>query len=262
MREEQLYQHFKFEERFFVKRIVDLANRVEQQYVMETTEYLDPRQVAIIRSIVGQYDLNLFVSSDYYPMEYAKVIISPEYYELDESDFEISLVDIHYNAKFAQLNHAQIMGTLLNQLGIKRHLIGDILISEGRAQVFVDKGIVSYLIANTEKIARVGVTLREIALDQLMVPQVDSKQKVVLSTSLRLDKIIAEVLSISRTNSLSLIESGKVKLNYALTTNTSQILEIDDLISVRGFGRFKVLENQGFTKNGKHKLLIETIIHK
>lgn len=185
MRKEQLYQHFRPEERFFVERVGDLATRVEQQYVIETTEFLDPRQVAIVRSIVGQYDLNLFVSSDYYQMEYAKVIVAPNYYLLNQSDFEMSLIDIRYNGKFAHLNHAQIMGTLLNQLGIKRHLIGDILVSEGRAQVFVDRSMSTYLIANTEKIAKVGVALKEVSLEQLIVPEIDSKQYLILSSSLR-----------------------------------------------------------------------------
>jgi len=50
-----------------------------------------------------------------------------------------------------------------------------------------------------------------------------------------------------------LISGKHVKMNYAVNDNPSQQVGLEDLISVRRFGRFKVLRENGLSKNGKHK---------
>lgn len=261
MGKEHLYQHFRTEEGYLVDHLLDLIARVETFYAFEITEFLNPRQVAIARSLVANSGLKCFVSSDYLPSEYARVIIAPHYYECDWSDFQISLVAISYNGKFNQLSHAQILGTLLNQLGLKRQMLGDILVASGQAQVFVDRSMVSYLLNHVTRIARVTVSLTEVPPFDNIVPTLDSHRQVILTSSLRLDKVVAEVLRLSRSKVLRLIETEKVKLNYAVTTKASDQLFMGDMVSIRGFGRFKLLDDDGLTKKDKHKLVIERLIH-
>lgn len=79
---------------------------------------------------------------------------------------------------------------------------------------------------------------------------------------MRLDKILATVLKLSRTQAAQLIGTGKVKLNYQLIDKTATVLQVGDLVSVRGFGRFSILSDNGITKNGKLKLTIDKMIHK
>ena len=49
-------------------------------------------------------------------MEYAKVIVSPDYYQLDPSDFDLALLEMVYASKFHHLTHSQVLGTIVHQL--------------------------------------------------------------------------------------------------------------------------------------------------
>ena len=113
--------------------------RVEETYAYSLTDFLNPRQVDIAKSILGNRGLRYFVSSDYYPAEYARILVAPDYYELNLENFELALLEVNYNSKFNQLTHAQIMGALLHKLGVKRTIIGDILVEQGYAQLLVTK---------------------------------------------------------------------------------------------------------------------------
>ena len=113
-----LYQHFRPDEYDFIEKIDDLARRVEETYAYALTDFLNPRQVDIAKSVIGNRGLHYFVSSDYYPAEYARLIVAPDYYEFNPEDFELTLLEVNYNSKFNQLTHSQIMGTLLHKLGI------------------------------------------------------------------------------------------------------------------------------------------------
>ncbi|MGT2738895.1 RNA-binding protein [Streptococcus pantholopis] len=262
MTDKAILQHFKPDEYQFIEKATDLMAKALDTYSLQLSEFLDPRQVFILKSIVGQTELNCFVSSDYYPMEYARVIIAPDYYVFDFLDFQISLFEIVYNSKFNQLTHAQIMGSLLHRLGIRRTVIGDIVVEPGRAQLMVDRSMAAYFLTNVTKIAKVTVKLKETSFDNLIHSQQESEETDILVSSMRLDKIIAAVLKISRSQVLKLVEADKVKVNYALAGKSSDLLKTDDLVSVRGFGRFTLVKENGRSKSGKHKLTVTKMIHK
>lgn len=46
-------------------------------------------------------------------------------------DFNFSLIEIKYNVKFNYFIYVKIMGILLNYLGVKWLILGDILVEEG-----------------------------------------------------------------------------------------------------------------------------------
>ncbi|MCC9701760.1 RNA-binding protein, partial [Streptococcus agalactiae] len=166
-----------------------------------------------------------------------------------------------YNAKFNHLTHAKIMGTLLNYLGVKRSILGDILVEEGCAQVLVDSQMTNHLVHSVTKIGTASVQLAEVPLSKLLTPKQDIQKLTVIASSLRLDKILATILKISRTQSTKLIEADKVKVNYATVNRVSEQLVEGDLISVRGYGRFTLNHNLGLTKNQKYKLEVDKMIH-
>ena len=257
-----LYQHFSHEDREFIDRSLELLQRVQDTYAFETTSFLNPHQVSILKNIGKQYDVQVFASSDYFPSELAKVLVAPSYYQLNMDDFELSLLEISYASKFYKINHSQIMGTLLNQLGIERKTFGDILVIEDRAQIFVDKKLAQYFIDNVLKISKSPVKLQEVELEEQLFEQKVTVTKDILVSSLRLDKLVASIFKLSRSQAVQLISAKHVKLNYAVSDKPDQQIELDDLISVRRFGRAKVLSENGFSKNGKHKLTVELLSSK
>ncbi|MCR8967974.1 YlmH family RNA-binding protein [Streptococcus zalophi] len=261
---DSLFQHFRRDEKLFLEKIEELIQKVEDSYYIQVTEFLDPRQVYIAKILLTTRKTIFYVSSDYYAMEYARIIISPPspYYEFDFSDFGISLLNISYNDKFNQLTHAQILGTLLHTLGIKRTVIGDIIIKKGQAQLLLDSKMVSYFKNNIHKIGRTSVILSEDSLDHLIQTDDSDETVDILTTSLRVDKVISSVLKISRNEALALITSDKVKINYMIVNKAFYTISATDIISVRGYGRFIIASDNGLSKQKKHKLTIIRKVHK
>ncbi|HER4405375.1 TPA: RNA-binding protein, partial [Streptococcus pyogenes] len=58
----KIYQHFHQEEYPFIDRMSDMINRVEDYYLLEVTEFLNPREVMILKSLIALTDLKMFVS--------------------------------------------------------------------------------------------------------------------------------------------------------------------------------------------------------
>lgn len=262
MTKQDIYQHFRAEEQEVIEKTYDLIKQVEDTYSFCVTEFLNPRQITVMKSILGQTKLQVYQSSDFISSENARLLIAPAYYELNIADFHFSLLEINYNSKFNQLTHSQILGTLINRLGIERYLLGDIIVQENRAQVFIEKTMVSYLNAQVTKIGKATVVFEEIPFERQITSQSHIKEMNVLVSSMRLDKIIAAVLKLSRRKANQLIESEKVKLNYLVQPKVSHLIDIGDLISVRGYGRFTISRDNGLSKGGKHKLIIDRITHK
>ena len=75
-------------------------------------------------------------------------------------------------------------------------------------------------------------------------------------SELRLDTVISAVYNISRQRSKQLIESGKVKVNWTETLRPDFMLDLLDIVSIRGFGRIQIQGLEGTTKKEKVRLLL------
>lgn len=261
-KEKDILQHFHPDEYPFIEKIRDIIQKVDQKYALHVTDFLNPRQIDITKNLVAHSGLVCFSSSDSYGSEYGRLIIAPDYYQLEKDDFEIALIEINYNSKFNQLKHSQILGTLINELGIKRSLIGDILVEDGYAQLMICRHLLDYFLGNVTRIARTSVNLKEIDMSHLILKATEASSVDVMVSSLRIDRLMASVLKIPRNQAIKLVESEKVTVNYRHISKASELLEIGDLVSVRGFGRFRLVENNGLTKNGKYKLTLSKTLHK
>ena len=255
-----IFQHFTLEERDFVEKMIDACHQVEESYSYYLTAFLNPREEEILQSLAGYFHLQLHSSRQFLETEFVRVILAPDYYLLEEEDFELMALEILYPRKFHQLTHSQMLGTLLHQLGIKRDYIGDILLGEEQTFVILDRRFGELAQRSLSKISRVPVSWKVAVLSQVPAKtSQDVKSQQVLLSSLRLDKVVATAFHLSRSNALKLIESGQVKLDYKEVKQAGKVLEVGQLVSVRGFGRVRLKEFLGFSKQGKLKLDIDII---
>lgn len=258
--DKQIMQHFAKEEREFVEKIMDMCQQVEDTYSYRLTHFLHPRQDDIVSKIADYYQLQTLSSRDFLPTEHSRVIIAPSYYEIDTQDFRLTALDLSFSRKFHTLSHSQVLGTFLNQLGIKREYLGDIIVNEEQLLVFLDEKFGQIAQQSITKIARVPVKVREVSwLSVQLLNQQDWHSKDVLVSSLRLDKLVAVAFNLSRSTANKLIEAGHVKLDYLQSDQPSRTVEIGQLISVRKYGRIRLNEFLGFSKQGKIKLKIDIV---
>lgn len=250
-----IYQHFREDEQPFIEQVIDWVLQVENQYAPYLTNFLNPRQLFIVQSVIGQYDTILYQSfGGYEEAEQQRVLIYPPYYEPTTEDFEITLFEINYPTKFAELSHGQIMGTVLGT-GISRGNLGDILTDGERWQFLIDTTMKDFILINLERVGRVNVNLEEEAFENIVEATDKWKMEEVVVSSLRLDVVLARALNLSRNRAKTLINDQKIKMNWVEVDRPDIDVEEHDILSIRGFGRVKIGPQLGTTR--KDNLVLE-----
>lgn len=179
--------------------------------------------------------------------------------EIIKEFFPISTIQVApAHEKFAEnLSHRDYLGAILN-LGIDRGKIGDILIEEKNAYIFIEDTLVDYLCNNLTKVRHTNVYCNRVTTSFSYTQKFKEISGTV--SSVRLDSLIALAFRESRSSMVSLISSGKVFVNGRHITSNSYILKHEDIISVRGKGKFLFKEEQGMTKKGKIKVVLKKYI--
>ncbi len=253
---EEVYQHFRKEERLFIDLVESWKNDCMEQYSPILTKFLDPRQQFIVESILGQNDeIDFQFEGGYLAAERKRCLIYPNYYTPNFDDFECQVIEIKYPQKFAELGHGRILGSLMG-LGMERELFGDIISDGDRWQCFYVQEIDAYLKQQFDKVGNVKIRLEDAKYTDIITPK---DQWTILTTtvsSLRLDVVIASVFNISRQRTKQLIEANKVKVNWSLQERSDFTLDVLDIISIRGFGRIQIRNIIGKTKKDKIRLEI------
>lgn len=254
---EHLIQHFRKDEQAFIEQAIGWQREVEDRYAPKLTDFLDPRQRFIVESITSQSeDLKVFAEGVFEQPERQRLLIAPSYLAPVSEDFQITIFTINYPTKFVQLKHPDVLGALLS-LGLERSKYGDIRVTENTIQFAVAAEIADYIRANLTSIGKVKVHAEEVAAGvKLIQLEEEWVEKNCTVSSMRLDVVLATIINISRQKSQSLITSGKVKVNWTVRENTSFELQEGDILSVRGFGRMKVIMTEGRTKKDKIRLQV------
>ena len=251
---ENVYQHFRPEERPFIDAVGDWLEQVESQYAPYLTNFLDPRQAYILETLTRENsDLKFMFFGGYEQAERCRCMIYPKYFEPSKDDFEIITIEIKYPQKFTELSHGKVLGTFMSA-GMKRDYFGDIISDGERWQVFLARETSNYIESQITKIGRVTVHLEEKPYTEIIVPKDSWSEENATASSLRLDVIISTVYNISRQRSKQLVETGKVKVNWSVNERSDYLLDLLDVISIRGFGRIQIQSIEGKTKKEKIRL--------
>lgn len=249
-----IYQHFRPEERDYIDQVLNWKDYVETNYSPKLTDFLDPREQHILKMLIGEHgDVNYKLFGGTPDVERKRALIFPDYLPVTEDEFQISLFEIQYPAKFVTIEHRQVLGTLMS-LGLKRGKFGDILTKDGKCQFFAAKEISDYIKSNVETIGRAGVKLIETDIENAIPTKELLMESDLTVSSLRLDTVISGIYHVSRQKSQLFIQQGLVKVNWTLTENPSFECGVGDMLSVRGYGRAKVLAIEGKTKKEKWRI--------
>ncbi|MDN4523497.1 RNA-binding protein [Fictibacillus fluitans] len=249
-----IYQHFRKEEYSFIDQVMQWKDEAEERYSVKLTDFLDPREQDIAQSIIGkdsEASLSFWGGSSF--SERKRALIYPSYFQPEPKDFEVSILEVRYPAKFVSIEHRDVLGSLMN-LGIKREKFGDILQNGERLQFVAAEEISDYLLLNVDRIGKAGVKLERVAESDLIESTESYEIREGTVSSLRLDVVLSEIYNLSRSKVNPLIQSAKVKVNWRVTEEVSFPVEAGDYLSVRGFGRSKLMAIEGKTKKDKWRI--------
>ena len=256
-----VYQHFRKEEQPFIDSIFDIIDQVDRQYLVKFTDFLDPREQHIFKSIVGQDErFQLLPFSDQQQMERRMLALAPVYEQLNHADFPICLLEASYPVKFIEIRHSDVLGAFTS-LGLNRRKLGDITIDHetGIIQLYVTKDISDYVRHQLTQIKKATVTFAEVNLATFLDSKETWKTTETTVSSLRLDLLVKTIYRLSRTESKEMIQKKLVKVNFKVVEDPSFSLAVGDLISVRRKGRSQLLAINGQTKKDKMKITYQSL---
>ena len=167
-------------------------------------------------------------------------------------NFPIGAVTFLYR-KADEIRHRDFLGSLM-ALGLTRESVGDILIESGRAVAFVTEEIKDYVIAQTDKIGRVGVVCKPGFSLPLPVSDTLAEFSDTVSSA-RLDCVVSALGGFSRSAAAEKIAGGLVTVNSELCEKTTKIISSGDILSIRGKGKFIIVSLDERTK--KNRIVIK-----
>lgn len=149
------------------------------------------------------------------------------------------------------LEHREILGTLFS-LNITSELFGDIIIKDNHYYIYVLKQIAAYIKNNLLKIKNTNIELKETKLETLKDYKKEYEKIEIITSSLRIDTIIARLIQTSRANVIEKMKNKEIILNYDLLKNNSYQLKENDVFSIRHHGKYKYIKTINQTKNNNY----------
>lgn len=253
-------QHFRADETGIIDKINGMILTAHSQYRPVLSDFLNPRELYIARTLVNrQDDVKMASNGGYEGAEMQRAIFYPDYYQPRMADFNLQLFIIDYPAKFAELHHRQVMGTLIGD-GLERSAFGDILHDNQNWQVIIKQEIDDFVLKQVDRIGRNHIRMKTASFDEIIRPEDDYEDSQISVSSLRLDTIISSAFHYSRNRSKDLIKHGDVRVNWKTEERPDYELAVNDMVSVRHAGRFKIVDNTGKNKKQHWRLQLAIIV--
>ena len=245
------------EETRLANRFAELSDRAAARGVYTRTDFLNLAQQTLLEQTVRRgaaVHVTLCGGADYAERRIA--VFGTEADCGFPYEPELTLLRISPRSeKFGEaLSHRDVLGALLS-LGVQREKLGDIFLDGKTAYVVALDTVAPFLTENLTRVRHTDVTCGAVdALPEgLAAPP---EPQTVLSTSERLDCIVAAVYNMSRASARALFEQEKVFVNGAARTSPADPVRPGDIVSVRGTGRFLYHGAAGETKKGRLKISV------
>ena len=230
-----------------------LINNVLGKHEEVLTDFLDPGERDILKKI-AQTEVCLQSFGGYANAEKKRVFITEDWDTIAPSSYQITVFNVEYPQKFACLSHSAILGSLANA-GIETSTFGDIITDgNGRWQFFAKSELKDFFQHEITYIGKTKVRIRPSLNQKVIIIDDESEMLNAIVSSLRLDAVLASITHESRQQIKANISNNLVKLNWHSVKDFNIMVDEDDVLSLRHFGRCKITDIST-TRKGKHKVV-------
>ena len=248
------------EELMLQKRLIELSKIAYQRGIVTYSDFLNLNELNILHTTPKQEFFSCYeVFGGYEFSERQMVSFIPDALCF-EKEYPITVLKIApVQKKFSeQLSHRDYLGAIMN-LGIERSKIGDIILEEDSAILFVHRSLKDFITEELSRIRHTTVLVKEIE-EECVFTQPNTKEVKGTVASLRLDSLLALAFAPSRSKLIAYIEGGKVFVNGKLIVSNGYQIKENDIVSVRGLGRFQFKECLSETKKGRYYVALDLYI--
>ncbi len=265
-KQEILKKYTKEEDRLLIAKVLDKMEFAKSKNKITNTDFLDLYQKNLVQKLLNSIKCEnylFFGGNDqaerelviFYPEKLEKQFVEKNYNNIMQI-IEIILP----NELQGSYTHRDYLGGLM-KLGIKREKIGDIIVFNEGANIIVLNEILDFVNSNITSLTRFSKSLIQTKkIEELHKQEIKTEEIQIIVSSLRLDNIVSELAKTSRTKAGEVINSGRVFVNFENVIKDSKTLKEADIITIRGKGRFKILEVMGNTKKGRFIIKVEKYV--
>ena len=259
------------EQKPFFAKLDDLVDRSDYG-VVGGTGFLTPGEQYKAEKyfLIKGLEERICFFGGYFAAERKQIFLFPEYLSehcgyvspeemIAEEYSSIKAVKIE-GSGYRKLTHRDYLGSMLS-LGIKRWALGDIcILNDHSALVFCIEEMEKLLLSDLSDIANDKVKVIRAEVDKNMSSAVRLEGHSDTVASERLDCVVAAICNLSRENAQGLIKGGLVDRNYDQDLFPDSSVSEEDVISVRGYGKFIIREISERTKKGRIRLIFDKYI--
>lgn len=267
MDKQQLLKDYKKQEdKICLSQILDKIEFSRTREKIEYTDFLDMYQVALVENFLRKIKFgNYQLYGGYDEAERRILIVYPEKYneKMLEKNYNkmVKIVRVQLpDEEKGKYSHRNYLGGIV-KLGLKREKVGDIIVLEQGADIITVQDFADILKQQLPSLTRFEnskITIEEI--QNLQKREIKVEQVKIIVPSLRLDNFVSDLARTSRSKAVQIIEQERVFVNGQNETKASKQLKLNDIITIRGKGRFVIKEFSGTTRSGRTIVLIEKYI--
>lgn len=242
--------------------IDDKIRSCEDHYMITNTNFLDIYRQSAALQYLRNRKVRYELFGGFEDAERKVFVFLPDYVDDFDTFIQenrdsnpIAAINIRKDS-FSDLSHRDYLGAILG-LGIKREMIGDIVLDDGGCTVAALKSIVRYIVDNLRLVGRGSVTVT--VSDEFPAPSADSRyeMKRCYVSSMRADSVAAAAFSLSRSVANELIARGELLVNGIAASKADMKIDFGSKLVIHGKGKAIISSDEGITKKGRQAFLVK-----
>ena len=254
------------EDKVIIAQVLDIISLMEKGQKIESTDFLDMYQISLVETFLKKISFeNYILYGGFEQAERKVLIVFPEKYtkEMLEKNYSkiLSIVKIELpeenHGKYAHRNY---LGGIV-KLGLKREKVGDILVFDDGADIVAVHDFTQILCTELGSLTRFQNSKIEVLdIKNIRTREIKLEEVKIIVPSLRLDNFVSDLARTSRSKAVDIINQERVFVNGKNETKSSKQIKKDDVITIRGKGRFVIKDFVGNTRSGRTVVLVEKYV--
>lgn len=254
------------EDEILLSQIKDKAVLCDKDSVITSTDFLDLRKQSVAVSFLKrQKGIRWELFGGYENAERKTVVFLPFYVEnlsvYLSDDPESSPLTVFRADKdaFSTLSHRDYLGALTG-MGIRREMLGDIVVDDEGCFFFAKNSIAPYILQNFNQAGRGSLKISKVTDFPDFNRNINLREICVFVVSPRLDAVVGGVFNLSRSKASEAIEKGIVFLNDEQIFKPDFKVKKGDKLVFKGKGRARIKDDTSKTKKGRSALIVDMFI--